>query len=158
MNGGSCQVKSTGGYLCICSSGYNGLTCQNQLQTSNCADSPCLNSGTCSTNSQGYFCACMSNFYGLNCQYQVTSQTCLTGDQNSNSCKSWANLGFCSFAYIYNSVPVPIYCPMSCGLCTTISGCFDTQERCSTWAQSGYCNSIDANLCNKSCNLCAVGV
>ena len=158
LNGGNCQLTTSGGFFCICLTGFTGPNCQIQQSGSNCAASPCLNGGTCSDTSTGYFCKCQANYYGRNCDYQVTAQTCSAGDQNSANCASWATLGFCSFTYTYNSVPVPIYCPRSCGLCTTISGCYDTQTSCSTWASSGYCSSIDANLCKKSCSLCAAGI
>ena len=150
---------------CACPPGYSGAYCQTP-QSSQCTNSPCLNGGVCVpqsglSNGNSYYCQCQANFYGLNCNSHVTAQTCSAGDQNTAYCSVWSAFGFCAFTYSYNLVPVPIYCPTSCGLCKSVSACTDTQTNCAIWAQLGLCslvNARDANLCKKSCGTCAPSV
>ncbi len=159
VNGGTCSVNSYGLQICACPSGFTGVNCQYSVS---CAASPCQNGATCvdQTASGGtYSCQCAANFYGQNCAYQITSQTCNSPDVNSTSCATWKAFGFCSFTYTYNLIPVPIYCPQTCSLCST-STCTDSQSNCALWSSMNLCskvNSINPNLCLKSCGGC-VGI
>ena len=45
-NGGNCtQNETTGEYVCSCSIGYTGSTCE--IDIDECATKPCQNNGTC---------------------------------------------------------------------------------------------------------------
>ena len=157
LNGATCTVGAGNTPICTCATGYYGPTCS---ATSACAGNPCLNGGTCSNQaslSVGYYCACPANYFGVNCQVRLTVSTCNSADTSSILCPFWSSLGYCSYQYLYNLIPVPIYCPVSCKLCNNVQNCIDTQASCTFWANSGLCstvNSINPNLCRKSCNNC----
>lgn len=174
-------MDSTGQIICKCLPGYTGKICENP-QAQSCLNNPCQNAATCIPqtglffvntllqwiyknnkvvsiflNLGSYFCQCKANFYGQNCEFQVTTAICNAGDSNSNFCTVWSNFGFCSFTYTYNLIPVPLYCPQSCGLCKSVSSCSDSQKNCEYWASINRCdyiNSLDPNLCKRSCGLC----
>jgi len=156
-----CSVTSFGLTTCQCLAGFSGTNC---AFSTSCLNSPCLNGATCidqsSTAGGTYYCQCAANFYGRNCDYRVDAQLCNAGDQNATSCQTWSLSGFCAFTYSYNLVPVPIYCPRTCGLCTNVTACADSQANCVIWANMGLCskvNQIDPNLCRKSCGTCPTG-
>lgn len=152
-------MDSNNNAICTCRSGYSGDKCE----VSSFCQNQCQNGAICIDNTLSggtYTCLCLANYYGVNCEYQVTSQACSqpNGDTNSLWCSQWYNQGFCSFKYSYIKVPVPVYCPNSCGLCKTVSSCQDSQATCSVWANFGLCtlvNSKDPNLCKRSCGSCA---
>jgi hypothetical protein len=160
LNGGICSVNTLGLQVCQCQPGFTGTNCN---FSTTCANNPCLNGATCvdqSASGGTYYCQCQANFYGRNCDYRVTPQICSAGDTNSTSCQTWGYFGFCSFTYTYNLIPVPIYCPATCGICKQTTTCVDTQANCAIWASMGLCNQvnqIDANLCLKSCGNCVSG-
>lgn len=160
MNGGICSINSAGQQVCTCQNGYNGNLCQNIISIGSCAINPCGAGSVCvDLSSQGgtYTCQCAANYYGRNCQYFVTTAMCNAGDSNAAFCSVWRTLGFCSFTYSYQQVPVPIYCPTSCGLCRGVSSCQDSQANCAIWANFNLCptiNARDPNLCKRSCGLC----
>lgn len=158
FNGGICNQNSVGLQSCQCQQGYTGTSCQYR---SSCANSPCQSGATCvdQTNSGGtYYCQCTSGYYGRNCEYQISAQLCSTGDKDSTSCGDWSYKGFCSFSYTFNSIPVPVYCPTSCSICSSNqNSCQDQQTNCVLWKEMGFCNrinSMDANLCRFSCGNC----
>ena len=159
LNGGTCIVNSNSQSSCQCPSGFSGNNCEIAAA---CYTFTCQNGATCTAASDGsVYCQCRANFYGRYCEKQVTLQLCYSADTNLQYCTTWSNLGFCSFTYSYEMVPVPVYCPSSCGLCTNVQACADTQTNCPIWAKLGLCprvNSIDPNLCRRSCDLCPAGV
>ncbi len=123
-----------------------------------CLTSPCLNGGTCIPNpaTGGYSCVCEANFIGPTCQYPITRFLCDTGDSDVNKCQSWASLGFCNSAYTYSTVPIPLYCPISCRVCNQL--CFDSSDSCPLYASMGLCgviNSKNNGLCRRSCGTCS---
>jgi hypothetical protein len=158
LNGGSCQLTSSSQPVCICPTGYSGNNCQTKINApSSCANLVCKNGGTCRTIGTASACSCPVNVYGPNCEYVVTQSTCNADDTNKASCEVWNSMGYCSFVYSYNSIPLPIYCPKSCSLCKNVGTCTDSQTSCSVWAGLGLCdlvNQKDQNLCKKSCGLC----
>lgn len=153
FNGGTCTRNSLNLESCQCQTGYTGTKCQYQ---SSCATSPCQNGATCQSTSTGsYYCQCTTNYYGKNCEYAISTQLCSVGDQDPTSCQNWSYNGFCSFAYMAGSVPVPVYCPSSCSICK--STCTDSQTNCVIWKEMGFCtriNNLDPNLCKYSCGNC----
>jgi hypothetical protein len=131
------------------------LTCS---QSGPCCNNPCKNGGTCISQpsfQEGFSCSCPSNFYGLNCS--VSSTLCGSQDSNIILCPIWASNGFCNDQYQYNSIPIPVYCPISCKTCNQNLACQDSQANCVFWANTNSCsllNSINQNLCKKSCGSC----
>jgi hypothetical protein len=164
LNGGTCSLGSNNTAICTCISGFFGATCQttNACQSGTNNGSPCLNGASCTQQPQlsnGYFCSCPANFFGINCQVQATNQTCSSSDMSSVLCPIWANAGFCDYRYLYQLIPVPVYCPSSCGACSSppVQACLDTQSNCVLWSSLGLCsqlNSINPNICRRSCGLC----
>ena len=159
-NGFKNNLFLSNAYVCACPTGYFGTNC---ATSSACGGSPCLNGGTCTSQpsvSLGYYCACAANYYGTNCQTKLTQGTCTGTDTSPTLCPVWASLNLCNYQYLYNLIPVPVYCPLSCQLCNQVSQCIDTQTSCSFWATSNLCasvNAINPNLCRKSCNNCPTG-
>ncbi len=89
------------------------MTCDNKL---------CENGSTCkSVISKDFYCLCPPNFYGKHCEYSFTISDCNGNDKNETNCLIWSKLGYCSYTYSYNSIPIPFYCPNSCGLCKNIT-------------------------------------
>ena len=160
LNGGKCVYSSSGTQLyCNCLNGFTGSNCETPTA---CYSVSCQNGATCTPSFDGtVYCKCPANFFGRYCEKQVTLQLCYASDTNTDYCRTWSTLGFCSFTYTYEMVPVPVYCPSSCGLCTAVQACSDTQTNCPIWYELGMCeniSSIDANLCRRSCKLCPTGV
>ena len=158
MNRGTC-IQNGQGFSCNCLPGYTGNMCEVPTV---CYANTCQNGASCTIASDGTaYCQCPANFYGRYCEKQVTLQLCSSGDSNPQFCLTWSNLGFCSFKYTYELIPVPVYCPSSCGLCTAVPACADTQTNCALWYTLDLCskiNSLDPNLCRRSCGLCPQGV
>ncbi len=156
-NGGTCSQDSQNNVICICKSGYSGLRCE---ISANCAQHSCQNGATCIDDTMtggSYYCSCRANYYGKNCEIEVTDTVCNSGDSNKELCAKWSRAGHCSFGFTYKEVPVPVYCPESCGLCKQLSSCSDSQPNCSIWANLGLCAKVqakDPNLCKKSCGQC----
>jgi hypothetical protein len=162
-NGGKCSILNNS-EVCVCVNGYSGDKCEIEetMLERTCANNPCENGATCkdqNSSSGGlYFCECAANFYGKNCNYEVTDKICNSGDSNGN-CTVWKSLEMCNFRYTYNLIPIPVYCPTTCGLCKDISGCIDEQANCAVWASMGLCGEVDnANICKKSCGTCPKNV
>ncbi|XP_063398010.1 neurogenic locus Notch protein-like [Mytilus trossulus] len=63
-NNGQC-VEVVGGYTCICSSGYTGITCKTLIHP--CRRSPCKNNGNCTENGYDYKCDCPKGFSASDC-------------------------------------------------------------------------------------------
>ncbi len=140
---------------CKCLPGFTGKSCE---FSSNCETLKCQNGGSCLTDGKNSAqCRCPKSYYGQYCENKITEEICKTGDQNIVDCQIWEFYGFCSFAYTYKTVPVPIYCPTTCKLCTDANVCADTQINCGIWLTLGLCdsvNQIDENACRKSCGYC----
>ncbi|XP_052789096.1 protein crumbs-like isoform X2 [Mya arenaria] len=68
---GTCSDVTSGGFLCLCPTGYSGDLCE--VTTDYCANLPCVNGGTCSSlTSQGiYQCDCPTGYGGRNCTENV---------------------------------------------------------------------------------------
>ena len=57
LNNGVCEISAANSYTCTCSSGFNGVNCQNVLCTLNC-----INGGTCTITNNIQSCQCKRNF------------------------------------------------------------------------------------------------
>jgi hypothetical protein len=156
LNAGACSIGVRNTPVCTCLSGYYGPTCSFY---SVCSKNPCQNGGTCTNEPffpTKYYCSCPTGFYGVNCTFSLNNP-CSASDSNSSLCEFWSSSGLCDSQYLYNLIPVPIYCPVSCQLCNKLQKCTDTQLGCIFWAASNLCslvNSVNKNLCRKSCNTC----
>uniref|UniRef100_A0A672SFB0 FAT atypical cadherin 1 n=1 Tax=Sinocyclocheilus grahami TaxID=75366 RepID=A0A672SFB0_SINGR len=62
LNGGSCLMRQSGGYVCKCSTLFSGTHCE--VKISPCDSNPCLYGGTCIQNNLDYYCKCR----GLYCK------------------------------------------------------------------------------------------
>ena len=76
LNGATC-INSLTGFSCLCATGYQGSTCQQNI----CAtQSPCLNGGSCYGNGQ---CTCTARYNGPTCSIdQCIANPC----QNGGTC------------------------------------------------------------------------
>ncbi len=157
QNGAVCTVNGSNA-VCTCTTGWYGFFCNSQSACA--APSPCLNNGACTNqlSSPFYSCTCPPNFFGVNCQIKLTQQTCLSADRNAGLCALWKSLGFCSYSYLYQSIPVPVFCPQQCSLCSTVSSCQDNDKNCPVWAQRNLCSFLQQlnliSVCRLSCNAC----
>ncbi|KAF6773449.1 hypothetical protein AHF37_06790, partial [Paragonimus kellicotti] len=57
------------GYMCICSSGFQGKYCQEPVNY--CEGNPCLNGGTCVNALDNFECLCGDGFIGSQCQTHI---------------------------------------------------------------------------------------
>lgn len=193
MNGGSCVLTSSNSFQCTCLVGFTGLNCQTVVTPSNCNDQ----NSNCGFFAQSGYCSDRYSINGISLlQYcAVSCGTCETTspptttttstttttttttttqqptncvDRNSN-CPYFASRGFCSNIYFIQGIPLPNYCAISCGRCTTPvptttrppSHCIDRNSNCPYFASRGFCKSIYfiqgipvPNYCAYSCNSC----
>ncbi|KAM9249345.1 sushi, nidogen and EGF-like domain-containing protein 1 [Dugong dugon] len=68
LHGGSCQ-DGVSGYLCLCSTGYEGVHCEQD--TDECAARPCQNGGSCRDFPGAFLCQCPAGFIGVRCETEV---------------------------------------------------------------------------------------
>lgn len=61
-NGGSCDEKEDGSAICLCSSGYTGPDCSQDVDE--CASSPCQNGGVCENTLGSFVCNCSTSTHG----------------------------------------------------------------------------------------------
>jgi hypothetical protein len=159
QNGGSCMFNGSFVY-CQCQPGWYGDSCS--LKSVCASLSPCLNYGTCidQQSSPFYSCICPPNYFGINCQVKLTQLTCSAPDSNFKLCALWKNSGFCDFSYAYTSIPVPVFCPQQCNLCSIGFGkfCQDNDYNCPIWAKKNLCSILQQlnilDVCRMSCNVC----
>uniref|UniRef100_A0A915JHV4 Uncharacterized protein n=1 Tax=Romanomermis culicivorax TaxID=13658 RepID=A0A915JHV4_ROMCU len=64
QNGGTC-TPAMGGYICVCPSGYGGVSCE---KASNTCQSQCQNGGTCTVKNNVAICVCAKGYTGATCQ------------------------------------------------------------------------------------------
>ncbi|XP_077575888.1 protocadherin Fat 1a [Stigmatopora nigra] len=63
-NGGVCNARPGGGYVCKCPAPFAGVHCE----LSPCASNPCLYGGTCVPRGDEFYCQCRGQYSGLRCQ------------------------------------------------------------------------------------------
>jgi len=56
---GTCSEGANGNVVCTCRAGFDGVTCQNNID--DCLSSPCKNGGTCTDGNNAYGCECTGN-------------------------------------------------------------------------------------------------
>ena len=86
-----CNFQAGGGYLCECPPGYEGVNCE--TNTDECADSPCLNGGTCIDGIDSYSCDCPDGFFGDNCEDQGVVITNGDAYGHHGACSGWNGCG-----------------------------------------------------------------
>ncbi|XP_010710919.1 cubilin-like isoform X2 [Meleagris gallopavo] len=62
---GQC-LAVTSGYFCLCSAGWTGSNCTENIDE--CVSNPCQNGGSCTDGINGYTCECTSAWTGPQCQ------------------------------------------------------------------------------------------
>nr|QNH72377.1 toxin candidate TRINITY_DN11973_c0_g1_i1 [Pachycerianthus borealis] len=76
-----------------------------------------------------------------------------TCEDNSQSCESWAQQGYCKLRPDY----MLTNCRKSCGVCDTVHGCTDVLDNCQELAVRGSCLSNQRYMiknCIKTCDAC----
>jgi hypothetical protein len=137
---------------------FTGQNCEYSMASSTnaCSNVKCQNGGSCYVNINNQpICFCLPGYTGTMCDYNVN---CLLGDTNINQCRSWSIMGFCNNMYLFNGLPIPVYCPISCRLCNL--NCYDSATECFLWANLGFCNILIAQnngICRRSCGQCSSG-
>jgi len=66
------------------------------------------------------YCSCPPGFYGRRCDVELDDDFCRRADAVDIDvilCRVWRERGYCSFAYSYDYVPVPVFCAATCELC-----------------------------------------
>lgn len=103
-------VGKKNSYVAVQKFGVISFTLQIQFVTdyNPCANSPCLNGGTCvSLNSTSYTCSCSATHYGINCQREVPNAVCIYDNQlyvvDSNILVSQQDQTMCSESYVYST-------------------------------------------------------
>lgn len=102
-NKGSCAVES-GKLVCKCDGNYTGSACATSLDP--CTYSPCLNNGTCVTNSTSngtliYTCDCGSYYYGSQCETKHDLCANVTCSGNGD-CVDKGTTTKCSCYYLFS--------------------------------------------------------
>lgn len=132
MNGGTCQSWFNNNYNCICPRKFFF------------------------SYFFSHFNIVLANYTGKNCGHVIPSDICIRGDLNPKSCHEWRMHGFCDFNFLFQNIPVPLYCPVSCGVCI-FPPCLDVDINCPLWQSYGFCNYLNTHhpgLCRRSCNAC----
>ncbi|XP_038052760.1 angiopoietin-1 receptor-like [Patiria miniata] len=83
QNGGTCfQGSTSGGFFCMCSTGFTGTQCQNTSDIDDCILNPCLNGGTCKDGLDRFTCTCATGYTGGDCDTNIADcipNACLNG-------------------------------------------------------------------------------
>jgi len=72
-NGATCTNDGSGGYICICQPGWEGMNCDRERNE--CASNPCQNGATCTDQFNAYICTCANGYEGTNCQTNINDCT-----------------------------------------------------------------------------------
>ncbi|XP_022079402.1 adhesion G protein-coupled receptor L3-like [Acanthaster planci] len=135
-------------FLCTCVAGYEGTQCE--IDTNECASSPCMNGGTCTDQVNGYSCYC-PGYSGSQCQTDIDECA-------SSPCREHGTCEDQIDAYACHCQPgyVGVHCETdidecASGPCQQGSTCFDMEDGYQCVCPPGYDGvhcEIDINECS----------
>ncbi|KAH3855913.1 hypothetical protein DPMN_098488 [Dreissena polymorpha] len=70
---GSTCANIEGSFMCDCSSGFAGDSCETDINE--CLSAPCLNNGTCNNTIGSFNCVCAQTYTGKNCEKEPSAST-----------------------------------------------------------------------------------
>ncbi len=87
QNGGTCQQTNSGGFMCLCPFGFEGICCEIRelyekklldlfsiiIGTDPCSPNPCQNNGICMASGSSFVCSCLTGFTGQCCEIRKYS-------------------------------------------------------------------------------------
>lgn len=160
-NAGTC-TEGTDTFVCTCAAGYDGLTCENNID--DCSPNPCQNGGACEDGVDSFTCTCAPGFTGAICNNNVND--CSPNPcQNGGTCADGANSFTCTCAAGYSGAtcstninecnPNPCQNGGSCtdGInsftCACLTGFSDAT--CSTYTVAADTNLSSTNTGSRTC-------
>jgi hypothetical protein len=140
-------------YKCLCTYGYSGLNCMENLNQSFCSSNPCINNGTClqSPTSADGICRCPEGFSGQFCneilkcgneQCQYPEQICLVDKCVNITGELYCFLHECQHGGTCNPIQRQCLCrngfagikcelnTIFCELCQNNGTCLSKENRC----------------------------
>ncbi|XP_016299004.1 delta-like protein B [Sinocyclocheilus anshuiensis] len=88
FNGGTCEEKITGGYVCRCPLAFTGSNCEKRLDR--CSHKPCANGGECVDLGASALCRCRPGFTGSRCEMNI-DDCARYPCQNAGTCQDGIN-------------------------------------------------------------------
>ena len=149
-NGGTC-LPSNGFFVCFCAPGWNGTTCQTNINTA-CNIHPCANGGTCHTiGANSLSCSCATGYCGASCMTDInecSSAPC----KNGGSCLDGIN----SFSCLCSAGFSGTLCDTDINECASVpcqhgGSCTDTANGFTCVCVVGYSGA----MCATDINECA---
>ncbi len=170
-NNGICVHETTSQtYKCLCTYGYSGSNCTENLNQSFCSSHPCMNNGTCleSPTSADGICRCEQGFGGRFCdeivkcgeqQCQYPEQVCLadscvnvTGElycllhecQHGGTCDPITRQCQCEKGFGGLTCELnSLFCDETKSVCQNNGTCLATQSRCActNYFTGKYCET-----------------
>lgn len=142
---GSC-VDGINKFTCNCEAGYNGKTCQTNIN--DCAGSLCKNGGACTDQVNAFKCNCKAGFSGDTCETNINDCTSVTCS-NHGTCVDGVDSFFCKCTYPWSGTDCqlcnganPNATPDPTPACNGV-----TPIQCETWPQL-------LTLCPIGCDSC----